>query len=265
MGQRGFWLAAALLLGCDDGDEGSPGCVPGASAACACENGATGAQVCQADYTFGACVCAPEADGRVGADEGVRDAMPVDGAFDAARDATPLDAVVVDATRDAAVDAAPDAAPPHRYIAGWTDNVSSNWADLPAAQGNTSLEAGIAHCRFLGGDHPCDYTEMRAAEAQGEFAVVPQGTTAWVQRTTPELVNGMVSEPGLGGNCVNWTFVGNHLADGEYAVFGSGGSVSYFLDHDTFYDGIDQTHTIPGDLQCGVVNRTLFCCNALPD
>lgn len=259
-----WWLVglALTMWACDDDDDaGGSGCIPGQSAACACESGATGAQVCQADETFGACVCAPATDGAT--DSATGGDMGSDAtATDAGRDASPFpDASPPDA---APVDMMPDAMPGHRYLAGWRDGTSSNWAELPAAMGAIGLEAGHAQCRFLGGDHVCDYTELRAAEAAGELANVPEGTTGWVQRTTPEMVNGQLSEPGRGGNCVDWTFVGNHLADGEYVAFGPGGVATWFLDNDTFFDGIDMTHVQAGQLECSGVTRTLFCCNALP-
>jgi two-component system response regulator HydG len=38
----------------------------------------------------------------------------------------------------------------------------------------------------------------------------------------------------------------------------------YFLDSDTFYDGLPGPSVQPGLLDCGGVQRTLFCCSALP-
>lgn len=280
------WLALLLALpACgDDGkskhDDTASGerCIPGQAVVCPCTDGQMGAQSCQDDGTFAACVCTP---GGGGGDDADADTRPpaVDQGMLREADAAVVgpDAAAVVAP-DAAV-AEPDAAAPiadvgpvpdadplagFRYIAGRRDNVTSNWSELPFAQGMIGLEAGNADCRAAGGDHVCEYTEMRAAEARGEFADIPVGTTAWLQRTTPELLNGVESPPGPGGNCNNWTFTGNHLADGEYMVFGAGGA-AYFLDNDTFYDGLPNGPSVqPGLLECGGVTRSVFCCNALP-
>ncbi len=287
-----FGMSLAALLGACGGDgsgDGSngagsnnPRCIPGQSAACACTDGATGAQICRDDGTFDACVCAPASDARSAPpvdDPEARDALgrPADAAGTPVADARVApepdaarpDAVVAlpDAAlvADAAVAPEPDADPlgGHVFIGGWRDGVTSDWSGLPGAQGTIGLEAGHAYCRFIGANHACDYTEMRAAEARGEYANVPVGTTAWIQRTTPELVDGVLSQPGRGGNCNDWTFTGNHIADGEYVVFGAAGA-EYFLDADTSFDGIPGPSAQPAALDCGGVERSLFCCNALP-
>jgi hypothetical protein len=277
----GIFLAACGG-GDGDGDGNGDGsnaarCIPGQSAACACTDGATGAQICLDDGTFGACVCAPASDARSAPpveDPEVPDALgrPADAAVTPVADARvapePDTAVSVpDAAlvADAAAAPEPDADPlgGHVFIGGWRDGVSSDWSQLPGAQGAIGLEAGHTYCRFSGSDHVCDYTEMRAAEARGEYANVPVGTTAWIQRTTPELVGGVLSAPGPGGNCNNWTFTGNHIADGEYMVFGAAGA-EYFLDADTYFDGIPGPSVQPAALDCGGVQRAVFCCNALP-
>jgi hypothetical protein len=158
----------------------------------------------------------------------------------------------------------PDAAPVvPDLITGASAPVTSDWAGLPGSQGMIGLEAGNMFCAFSGGDHVCDYTELRAAEARGEFASVPVGTTAWVQRTTTELVNGVESPPGPGGNCNDWTFTGNHLADGEYVAFGAEGA-EFFLDNDTLYDPANPNgpSVATGLLECGGMSRSIFCCRA---
>jgi hypothetical protein len=150
-------------------------------------------------------------------------------------------------------------------FAGKYDFASSRWENLPGAAGATSLAAGDNQCQALGlgALHVCDYTEVRLAEAHGELLGVPAGTTAWVQRTTTELVNGLPSAPGPGGNCHNWTYAGNHLGDGEYLSFDQPGLPTYFLDDDTGWNpgGPDQNdHAQPGLLQCGGTMRSIFCC-----
>ncbi|MCB9547668.1 MAG: hypothetical protein H6706_17715 [Myxococcales bacterium] len=270
---RSWWLLGMLALaGCDDGDAGGAGCTPGQSSACACVGGGMGAQVCQADNTFAACICAvgdaglasdtgPRADQGPQADAApARDAAPM---ADAAPmiDAAPMGDAAVAADAGAMADAA---LPGHTYVAGLIGGATSNWGDLPNAQGLMGLEAGHAACRFQGADHVCDYEELVAAEAAGELADIPAGTTAWLQRTTSVILLGFDSPPGQGGNCVDWTFTGNHLADGEYVSFEQAGIPAWHFDHDTYFDGVDQTRTIPGDLECGGVTRSIFCCYPSP-
>lgn len=46
-----------VMLACAGCDGGPSACTPGMSIACACSDGRTGAQVCNADGTFGICMC----------------------------------------------------------------------------------------------------------------------------------------------------------------------------------------------------------------
>jgi len=74
------------------------------------------------------------------------------------------------------------------------------------------------------------------------------------------MVNGQDEHAGAGGRCNNWTYMTNHISDGEYATFDVVGVPTYHLDNDTFFDGVDTTHTIAGDLQCGGEMRNIMCC-----
>lgn len=215
-------------------------CITGASALCACPNGSMGAQVCQADGTFGTCTCL----------------SPVDAGSGGGPDAGAADA----GTTDAGVDAGVDAGRP--VFVTFIPAVESIWSTLSAANGALGYDAGVNACRSLGADHPCEYQEVLRAEARGEFARLDAGLTAWLHRTTMAMVLGQPSPPGRGGNCVDWTFNGNHVADGEYLIVGDGGVITYKLDDDTFFDGVDLTHVVQGDLQCGGEQRALFCCAA---
>jgi hypothetical protein len=109
----------------------------------------------------------------------------------------------------------------------------------------------------------CDYEQVLDAEAAGELTVLPAGTTAWVHRTTVANVMGVNSAAGTGGRCVDWTYTTNHISDGEYLEMAAGGVATYFLDNDTFYDGVDTTHAQAGALQCGTQMRSILCCNPL--
>lgn len=107
-------LLIVLGLGC--GDDSTATCVPGMSVSCPCP-GAAGSQACNADGTFGACVCFEPDAGR----DGGRDA-PI--AFDGAQpDADSLP----DVLSDTPVDSGPDVFDASLFDGGLTD------ADLAGA------------------------------------------------------------------------------------------------------------------------------------
>jgi hypothetical protein len=109
-----------------------------------------------------------------------------------------------------------------------------------------------------------------------------------VHRTTTETINkqlhpdangGIVSPPGPGGRCNEWTYTTNHISDGEYVDLKSAGGTTtglFFLDNDTFYDGASTAHTVAADvqdntsnifgggasdtLQCSGQQRAVLCC-----
>jgi hypothetical protein len=255
-------LCVLALAGCNNNSgDNKTNCVPGVQQSCACLGGAQGIQVCAADGShFDACQCSaaqPDLAGTV--------------APDLASTAAPGD---LSMPRDLSV--GPDLTDPcagHIYYAGKYDGATSIWSSLPAAGGLTSLDAGNAQCKALniGADHVCDYTELVAAQNAGEalFKAIPQGTTGWVQRTTtvslvgttPVTTGGTPSAPGPGGNCNNWTYGTNHIADGEYVTFDTVGTPTYHLDNDTIFDPQNPgVHTIPNDLQCGGFMRSILCC-----
>lgn len=156
--------------------------------------------------------------------------------------------------------------------------------------------AGDKMCQNqLGAAGICDYEQVKDALAKGELnndiAIINaggNGLTAWVHRTTVETINkqlhpdpngGIVSQPGAGGRCNEWTYTTNHISDGEYAVLTNSGGVTsaqFFIDNDTFYNGMDTTHTVSSDLgdansnifgggasdtlQCNSVQRAILCC-----
>ncbi|APR76486.1 Hypothetical protein A7982_01833 [Minicystis rosea] len=149
----------------------------------------------------------------------------------------------------------------HTYYAGKYDGAPSVWSNLPGAGGLTKLDAGNAQCKALniGADHVCDYEEVLKAQAQGELAGIPAGTTAWVQRTTVAMVKGIASPPGPGGRCNDWSYATNHISDGEYVTFDTAGQPTYHLDNDTSYDPL-APKLVPGDLECGGQMRSILCC-----
>ncbi len=125
------------------------------------------------------------------------------------------------------------------------------------------LAAGDDQCNIaFAGSAMCTYADLRAAQLAGQLAGIADVTTFWLQRDTTEDVNAIPSPPGPGGNCDNWTFNGNHLADGEYVTF-SGGVPDYHLDADTVYDGVSTSH-VDADLPCGGTTRSIPCCAPCP-
>lgn len=230
-------------------------CVPGMAIDCPCSGAAHGVQICRADGTFGACECGGNDAG------GVDAAAPADAGSDAATIET--DTGVDAATSDANdVDGWVDPCLGHLTYAGRVDNAGPTWGALPQAAGYSGLDAGNAACETLGADHVCDYAEVLAAEAAGELAAVPAGTTAWVHRTTTALVGGVDSAPGPGGRCNDWTYSTNHIADGEYITFDTAGVPTYHLDNDTIFDAVNPgVHTV-ADLPCGGASRAILCCYA---
>jgi hypothetical protein len=197
----------------------------------------------------------------------------------------------------------------HVYYAGMYPQAGemlapSVWAQVQGAAGLTGLDAGNSVCQSLGigADHVCDLTEIQAAAAAHEplLSAIPQGTTAWLQRTTPVYVEGLsgvpctaamdgqadpnagdmcvtfdggvlpcvcaLSPPGPGGNCNGWTYEGTYIGDGEYYSFDQQGVVTYHFDNDTIWDpgGPDpESHSHPwDDLKCGGSTRAILCCYA---
>ncbi len=287
----------ALGLACGSGDGGDsnntgPGCTPGAQVNCDCPGGGKGVQVCSNDgRSFGACDCSNATGGTgsgggvpITCGNGVKDAAEQcddgnevntdectnacttpacgDGIAQAGEDCDDGNSEVDDSCPNTCLlnggsgGAGGDPCAGQITYAGMTTPQITPWS----AGGKIGKDAGDYMCQQLGADHICDYAEVQAAIAKSELASVPEGTTAWVHRTTPEMVNGQMSTPGPGGRCNEWTYATNHISDGEYVTFGAGGMATFFLDNDTFYDGVDTTHQQPGLLQCGGESRAILCC-----
>jgi len=140
-------------------------------------------------------------------------------------------------------------------------------------QGKLGYEAGTDICKAQGGFGVCDYTQIKTIldDPAGHpidmaklAAAVPvgQSVTAWIHRTTPEMVNGMMSAPGPGGRCNDWVYPTSHIADGEFWTFtNNAGTVTGTptLDPDTVFTGIpDGSHQNPG-IDCSPM-RYIPCC-----
>lgn len=277
MGWAGALVCAVVVFGPACGGTGETGgsCTPNQQESCACPGDKSGVQTCNRDGTaFGICECegasSNSGGGGTGGDGGFGggpmgacgDGIEDQGECDpGAESYCPEDCKPgTGGTGGTGGGTGGDPCEGHVTYAGLVGNVPAAWGQHPDANSKTGFEAGIAICATLGADHPCTYEEMRLAETAGELANIAQGTAAWIHRTMPEMVGGTPSAAGPGGRCNDWVYTTNHISDGEYATFDMVGIPSYHLDNDTFYDGVDTTHTIANDLQCGGQMRAILCC-----
>lgn len=269
-------VGSALAPGCGSAGEGSSAggssgerCTPNQQIKCPCKDGSESVQVCKSDGTgYEACQCGTGgAGGGTGGAGGETtglcgNGMVDPGECDPGEFQCKQDCPGAGGAGGGTTTSTSDTCAGVVTYAGLIPMVGSAWGSHPQANGKTGYDAGIEICKTIGADHPCTYEEMRKAEMENEFvnAAIAVGTTGWVHRTTPETVNGNVSQPGAGGRCNNWIYTTNHISDGEYVTFDMVGIPTYHLDNDTFFDGVDTTHTIAGDLQCGGETRAIFCC-----
>lgn len=278
IGWMGVLLGAAVLLpscGGNGDTGGGDGCTPNETQTCACPGGGEGVQTCASDgRSFSACDCGSTNNGGGGStsssnggDGGGQtiigacgDGVEDQGECDTGSENYCPEDCGTGGSGGGGTTTTSDTCAGQQIFAGLVANVGSAWGTDPNANGKTGYEAGVEICKTIAADHPCEYQEVLAAEAAGELAAIPQGTNAWIHRTTDATVGGVLSPPGAGGRCNNWVYTTNHISDGEYTTFDAAGVPTYHLDNDTFYDGVDTTHTIAGDLQCGGIMRAILCC-----
>ncbi|MBM4358210.1 MAG: DUF4215 domain-containing protein [Deltaproteobacteria bacterium] len=174
--------------------------------------------------------------------------------------------------------------------------ISSKWS----YSGLEGLPAGTAMCEAVGADHVCTYEEVVKAEQAGELAALSPTMSYWLHRTTsvpnPVLNKACTADnecaspgtlpycdpvlkvcaykAGAGGRCNDWTYPTGHISDGEYfRVVNDAkgivkGSLTYYIDGDTFYDGVSQDHLCNQSNKVGCAggcasagNRAILCCN----
>jgi hypothetical protein len=280
------WLRAALLgsvvaglAACGSSGtsaattSGGTECTPGKQEECACVGGTKGVQSCKADGSgLNECQCGSTTSstgtgGAGGMSTGTMGPMCGDGVQQAG-ECDPsseghiycaADCDSMTTSSSSGTGGAGGSCAGQLTYAGPVDSVTSVWV----SGGLSGLKAGDDMCQNanLGADHVCDYEEVLKAQKAGELANVKMGTTAWVQRTTPALVNGVMSAPGPGGRCNDWKYNTNHISDGEYVTFDMVGQPTFHLDNDTIFDGMNPgVHTIPGDLECNGATRSILCC-----
>lgn len=278
----GSFAACGSAGGTQNSGGNSNGCMPGASQACACVDGRMGAQVCSDDGKLGECKCSGTTSTNTGTggtgSTTSNQATCGDGKIQssdhcdnpASEFYCKVDCMqgmggsggMTTTSSTTTTSSSTDPCAGHVFYAGKFDGAGPVWGGLTQAMGATGLDAGNNVCKSLniGADHVCDYEEVLLAQAQGELAAIPAGTTAWIQRTTNAMVGGVTSAPGPGGRCNNWTYNTNHISDGEYATFDTVGNPTYHLDGDTIFDPNQAgVHTV-GDLPCGGATRSILCC-----
>jgi hypothetical protein len=284
----GIGIVACSTTSSAPSDAGSsaPPCTPGAQVSCACVGGAKGAQVCNADgHSFSMCQCANVSgdSGTTGHRDAGHDAATEAGGHsgghvdsghgsDTGVDAGhPVDAGGTDApvAHDTGVDAGCTTQPIFASV-GMTQ-MGSNWA----YKANVGLAAGNEMCQDQGADHVCDYDDLVLAASKGELSGLSSTDTAWLIRTHSVTVSAtsptisVLGQPatvgttypiGKGSNCDDFNYSTDHLNDGEYVNFSTGGNTPTFH----FDDNPCVIQTLPKDIPCGhnTMPRDLLCCFA---
>jgi hypothetical protein len=193
---------------------------------------------------------------------------PVDTGIDAGHvvDSGGTDAHVA---HDTGVDAGCTSQPTFASV-GMTQ-MGSNWA----YKANVGLAAGNEMCQDQGADHVCDYDDLVLAASKGELSGLSTTDTAWLIRTHPVTVSAtspaisVLGQPatvgatyliGKGSNCADFNYSTDHLNDGEYVNFSTGGNTPTFH----FDDNPCVIQTLPKDIPCGhnTMPRDLLCCFA---
>lgn len=282
-----FGVASALLgaamffLPACGGTSEDTGCTPNETKSCACPGGREGSQTCSGDgSTYSVCNCS---DGNGGSGAGTNttgngasggqggqgggetglcgNGIPDPGECDGGEFPCPQDCMLTStSTGMTTTTSTTDPCQGHIAFAGMIMGVTSAWGNHPQANGKIGYEAGIEICKTIGADHPCDYEEVLDAETAGELANIPQGTTAWIHRTTVAMVDGNPSDPGPGGRCNDWIYTTNHISDGEFVNFAQTGIPTYNLDNETKFDGMTTAYAQTGKLQCNGETRAILCC-----
>ncbi len=158
------------------------------------------------------------------------------------------------------LDASPDAnclgKPIYR---GMYNGMNAKWTFAGTTNG---IASGVDACKSLvpAGDHPCDYEEIKAAIAKGELADVPDGTTFWVHRSTPDPDNTNNGGPNL--RCNEWKYNTNDICRGEFGTK-AGGAFTFDLHKGALINGGLCGAGAGGGVtqKCGGVTRSVLCCN----
>ncbi len=295
-GLHGAVAAAGLVLGlagaCNgDGDSNGAGtCVSGQVNFCPCPGDSaqspSGTQTCLLDGTYGLCECGAasadgsgsdsddtdESDSNSGdtssggqpdlcgngiADPGECDLDPDGGLVPCPQDCQSADDSGTDGDTDSDSDDSTGVVDVCAGVPIYVGNVPASpsvWTFPGFGDGFTS---GTQACINIGAEGVCTYTQLVEAEAQGDFAAVPAGTTFWVHRIVATLFNGVMIQPDTRARCDDWRYPTNDVNDGEYLTIGAGGVGTFTLDADPNPNGSMD----PNGLDCGGQMRAIPCCN----
>jgi len=243
-------MLASLACTVQAQDDDQPAmCTPGLVFACNCTDGSPGAATCGFDGVPGLCMCSGTTDPTGGSETSVDPSTTMTTA-DASDDACTTECGDTTASAGSS-----ETGPCSTIYAGKVDSVMVPWSFM----GPIGLMGGEAMCESIGADHVCDYLEVVDAAQAGELDALGN-ITVWIHRTTIEPVDGVPSAPGPGGRCVDWADGTSTLADGEWAELTADGVV-FNLDPDTFYDGLDSSHTDPIAFPCMGISRAILCCH----
>ncbi|TKD09253.1 hypothetical protein [Polyangium fumosum] len=147
---------------------------------------------------------------------------------------------------------------------------ASQWSYM----GSLGYEAGTKMCQAIGAAGVCDYEQLaeifnnQAAHPVDVAKIttgVPAGgmITAWVNRTTMATIGGTSYAVGAGGRCNNWTYMTNHIDDGEFVtITNSAGAIAgaFTLDSNACFTGNPADGCAGPGLECGSVQRYIPCC-----
>jgi hypothetical protein len=267
-------LALGLGLACNSNDGSAGGsCVPNQQVYCYCPGDPTttpsGIQVCNAAGVYDVCQCGGATSAPAETDTDEDDSQSGSTTGDAARcgdghsDPGECDPDGVDhacpedcgaATSSSGGEESTtsvDACAGVPIYVGMVPGIEPPWEHM----GVTGFGAGTMMCQGqVGADDVCTYEMLVDAEAQGDLAGVPAGTTMWVHREQSTTYNGVMIPAGATARCNDWLYDTNHLHDGEYVTVGAVGALTFTLDPDV---------TTPADglLQCAGETRAIPCCD----
>ena len=140
-------------------------------------------------------------------------------------------------------------------LAGFTAPTMGRWT-VPGVE--PGLEAGDAAGQALGGDHVCTDKELDAAYEAGDFEAAGSGRDMWLFHPGDE-----------SGHCLNWTYQGAHIADGNYSRSrrdNDGMRLDAHIAPPSKLDGDCLSNpelcpsTVPSGFPCNV-ERSIACCN----
>jgi cysteine-rich repeat protein len=176
-----------------------------------------------------------------------------------------------------------------------TQNGYSGQSAWPTFNGSgVGRLGGNAMCNsFVGlGSKVCTYAQLVEADSrpttvENFLAAVPANTTMWLDRQNAVTAGGTTFPPYVvnnvdtyaGGTCNDWKYSTNHFSDGEFVRKDANDVLTYFLDPNLTFDGVNQTGVLnPGQgvqamtaqtgtltgtteaIQCGGAAHVIPCC-----